>query len=211
MKNNKNISNIDATFNERISRKNPETMSLVSTISNRSSSQISKRTTLDIDDHLPDVVNAKNIMLSSHKSISSEMLMHDNRRKIDFDFSSRKKFGESIESIQERNDVGQQPLKSNILENMPYFGLKNELTTEDVSLIKEYLIEAFKDMHHPLGVLLSKISKCFYFSYGHWNNKKPAILTSHALDELESISIRIYNILRYLFPALPEDSIIVDK
>lgn len=108
------------------------------------------------------------------------------------------------------NDINdrQNICRERILEITPNFGIK-ELTMDDIYLIKQYLHEAFKDINHPLGVLITKISKCFYFSYGRWNNKKPAILTSHALDELESISIRIYDILRKLFPALPEDSIVI--
>lgn len=200
------------SLNDRTQLTNSDTISLKSDMSNRWV-QVSKHSTQEVDNRLPDIVCDKNI-LSCHKSISTDMLMDedDNRGRSDFHLESRKKlFDDSMESIQERLDSEKLLMKSSILENKPNFGLKDELTIEDVQMIKEYLSEAFKDIHHPLGVLLSKISKCFYFSYGHWNNKKPAILTTHALDELESISMRVYDILRMLFPALPEDSLIVEK
>lgn len=83
-------------------------------------------------------------------------------------------------------------------------------TKEDVVAIREYLREAFKDPNHPLGVLASKINHCFYSSYGCWKIKPTPILSSHAMLEWESITLRVYTIIRHMFPGLPQDKEVID-
>lgn len=91
------------------------------------------------------------------------------------------------------------------LDYIPCFGIE-QLEQQDLISIKDYLMEAFKDQHHPLGVLNSKISFCFYTSYGCWKVKPTSILSSQAMKEWEMISKRIYCFVRKLFPALPAES-----
>lgn len=88
---------------------------------------------------------------------------------------------------------------------IPCFGI-TQLEEQDLISIKDYLMEAFKDQHHPLGVLNSKISFCFYTSYGCWKVKPTSILSSQAMKEWEMISKRIYCFIRKLFPALPMET-----
>ncbi len=91
------------------------------------------------------------------------------------------------------------------LDYIPCFGI-TQLEQQDLISIKDYLSEAFKDQHHPLGVLNSKISFCFYTSYGCWKVKPTSILSSQAMKEWEMISKQIYSFIRKLFPALPLES-----
>ncbi|XP_055854905.1 alsin homolog [Episyrphus balteatus] len=93
---------------------------------------------------------------------------------------------------------------SNGLEFVPSFGVTS-LTDDDVTAIKEYLGQAFKDPHHPLHLLNQKIANCFCTSYGSWKVKPTPILAKQAMQEWESFSKRVYNFVRRLFPALPED------
>lgn len=87
---------------------------------------------------------------------------------------------------------------------VPCFGT-TKLEKDDLILIRDYLTKAFKSQNHPLGILNTKISYCFYTSYGCWKVKPLAILSTHAMQEWESISTRIYNIVRRMFPILPEN------
>lgn len=86
--------------------------------------------------------------------------------------------------------------------SVPHFGI-TKLDAKDLRMLREYLVHAFKNQYHPLGILNSRISYCFYTSYGCWKMKPISILSKHAMQEWESISQRIYDILRRLFPTLP--------
>lgn len=85
----------------------------------------------------------------------------------------------------------------------PCFGTK--LDKDDLRLVRDYLTKAFKNQYHPLGVLNAKISFCFYTSYGCWKVKPNEILSTQAMKEWESISKRIFSIVRHMFPALPSN------
>lgn len=91
----------------------------------------------------------------------------------------------------------------------PCFGAK--LDKDDIRLVRDYLTKAFKNQYHPLGVLNAKISFCFYTSYGCWKVKPNEILSTQAMKEWESISKRIYEYVRYMFPALPQNFINFDE
>lgn len=93
--------------------------------------------------------------------------------------------------------------KAQHLDFVPSFGMTKVDRKQDVVAIREYLRVAFKDPNHPLGVLASKISHCFYTSYGCWKIKPTPILSSHAMEEWESITRRVYAIVRHMFPGLP--------
>ncbi|XP_059608301.1 alsin homolog [Phlebotomus argentipes] len=93
--------------------------------------------------------------------------------------------------------------KNPTLEYIPNFGI-TKCDPDDLPAVTEYLKEAFKDLNHPLGVLNSKISHCFYSSYGCWKFKPTAILHRHAMQEWESICRRIHSVICRMFPALPD-------
>lgn len=93
---------------------------------------------------------------------------------------------------------------------MPYFGI-TKFDTNDFRLVRDYLTKAFKNQNHPLGVLNTKISYCFYTSYGCWKVKPISIISSYAMQEWESISKRIYDIVRVMFPKLPQEYCSLDE
>lgn len=97
------------------------------------------------------------------------------------------------------------------MEFVPNFGINPPLTEQDVASIKEYLSQAFQDPHHPLYVLNQRIADCFYISYGCWKVKPTPLLTKQAMREWESISKRVYAFVRKMFPALPEDFIVLES
>jgi len=94
---------------------------------------------------------------------------------------------------------------SSMLEQVPSFGMASTLTEHDVTCIRLYLEQAFKDRYHPLYALNERIVNCFHYSYGYWKVKPTPILAKQAMREWESISRRIYRFVRKMFPALPED------
>uniref|UniRef100_A0A1B0GA97 VPS9 domain-containing protein n=1 Tax=Glossina morsitans morsitans TaxID=37546 RepID=A0A1B0GA97_GLOMM len=93
---------------------------------------------------------------------------------------------------------------------IPQCGL-TELNLEDLNAIKEYLTNAFKYRHHPFYHLNQRITATFYRSYGCWKMKPTPFLAKNALLEWESISQRVYKIIRKLFPALPEDYCVLES
>ncbi|XP_017843934.2 LOW QUALITY PROTEIN: alsin homolog [Drosophila busckii] len=99
---------------------------------------------------------------------------------------------------------------SSMLDQMPSFGMASALTEQDVSSIRLYLEQAFKDPYHPLYALNERIANCFHYSYGYWKVKPTPILAKQAMREWESISKRIYRFVRKMFPALPEDFCFMD-
>lgn len=99
---------------------------------------------------------------------------------------------------------------SAMLEQVPSFGMASTLTEQDVSCIRLYLEQAFKDRYHPLYALNERIANCFHYSYGYWKVKPTSILAKQAMREWESISRRMYRFVRKMFPALPEDYCYLD-
>lgn len=67
--------------------------------------------------------------------------------------------------------------------------------------LQQYLPRAFECPYHPLGSLLSDLTVAYTTTYG--GLRAHPLLLSHAVDELHSISERLYEIVRLLFPALP--------
>lgn len=88
--------------------------------------------------------------------------------------------------------------------DMPCFGMA-KLDANDLRLIRDYLSKAFKSQYHPLGILNARISNCFYTSYGCWKVKPIAIVAAHAMRDWDSLSRRIYEFVRKMFPTLPQD------
>ncbi|XP_017773870.1 PREDICTED: alsin isoform X2 [Nicrophorus vespilloides] len=87
----------------------------------------------------------------------------------------------------------------NNLDTIPEFG-KDTFDEQSHSELKLYLTKAFECSYHPLGSLLSDITKAYTTAYG---TRAHPLLLQHAVTELHSITKRLYDIVKLLFPALP--------
>lgn len=145
-------------------------------------------------------------MLSQQETCSNKEVLYDNLKNgsnlLEI-FKFKKDASQSLLSqISHDYENRNKAVAGGSLDYIPCFGI-TQLEQQDLISIKDYLMDAFKDQHHPLGVLNSKISSCFYTSYGCWKVKPTSILSSQAMKEWEMISKRIYCFIRKLFPALP--------
>ncbi|XP_064292044.1 alsin isoform X1 [Plodia interpunctella] len=86
------------------------------------------------------------------------------------------------------------------LEVIPHFGQKN-LDLDSYMELKQYLQNACESTHHPLGQLVLGLTNAFNTTYG--GVRVHPLLLSHAVKELKSITTRLYQVVRLLFPALP--------
>lgn len=107
----------------------------------------------------------------------------------------RKKFLPNTSNMKERNSE-----TIDQLDKIPCFG-RDKLTNQTYNEIHKYLIKAFESPHHPLGALLTEIAAVYTATYG--GVRVHPLLLSHAVSELRSITTRIYEIVLFLFPALP--------
>ncbi|XP_057324785.1 alsin isoform X2 [Microplitis mediator] len=89
---------------------------------------------------------------------------------------------------------------NDLLNKIPQFG-QDKITLISYNEIHNYLTNAFESRHHPLGNLLIEISSVYTASYG--GVRVHPLLLSHAVAELRSITLRIYDIVILFFPALP--------
>lgn len=157
-----------------------------------------------------------------HKSISNEFMnIASNFMPNEWNNNDDKKFGNNHEqqpnpnqtanSINSINSNTDDLFSSSTNQNqLPYFGI-TKFDNNDFRLVRDYLTKAFKNQYHPLGILSSKISYCFYTSYGCWKVKPISILSTLAMQEWESIVKRIYDIVRMMFPKLPEEYCSLDE
>ncbi|CAH2066088.1 unnamed protein product, partial [Iphiclides podalirius] len=88
------------------------------------------------------------------------------------------------------------------LEVIPRFGQRS-LDCEDYAELRQYLNNACESNHHPLGQLVLGLTSAFNTTYG--GVRVHPLLLSHAVKELKSITTRLYQVVRLLFPALPPD------
>ncbi|KAI5639649.1 vacuolar sorting protein 9 (VPS9) domain-containing protein [Phthorimaea operculella] len=88
------------------------------------------------------------------------------------------------------------------LEVIPQFGQKN-LNLDDYTEMRLYLQNACESTHHPLGQLVLSLTNAFNTTYG--GVRVHPLLLSHAVKELKSITSRLYQVVRLLFPALPTE------
>ncbi|XP_072936402.1 alsin isoform X2 [Epargyreus clarus] len=86
------------------------------------------------------------------------------------------------------------------LEVIPQFGQK-DLNLTDFKELKQYLHNACESTHHPLGQLVLSLTNAFNTTYG--GVRVHPLLLSHAVRELKSVTSRLYQLVRLLFPALP--------
>lgn len=164
-------------------------------------------------DHIKEKTNSlkKEKMMNQQETCSNKEVLYDNLRNesnLLEVFKFKKDASQNLlhQIAQDFTTETEKRRKSGgSLDYIPCFGI-TQLEQQDLVSIRDYLTEAFKDQHHPLGVLNSKISFCFYTSYGCWKVKPTSILSSQAMKEWEMISKRIYGFIRKLFPALPTES-----
>ncbi|XP_047042192.1 alsin isoform X1 [Helicoverpa zea] len=94
------------------------------------------------------------------------------------------------------------------LEVIPHFGQKT-LNLENYTEVQQYLYnlvpypQACESTHHPLGQLVLGLTNAFNTTYG--GVRVHPLLLSHAVKELKSITARLYQVVRLLFPALPPE------
>ncbi|XP_045511220.1 alsin [Colias croceus] len=88
------------------------------------------------------------------------------------------------------------------LEVIPHFGQKS-LSLNDYTELKQYLYNACETNHHPLGQLVLSLTNAFNTTYG--GVRVHPLLLSHAVKELKSITTRLYQVVRLLFPVLPPE------
>lgn len=62
-------------------------------------------------------------------------------------------------------------------------------------------MQAFESQHHPLGRLLAEVTAAYTATYG--GVRVHPLLLDHAVAELHSVTARLYEVVRILFPALP--------
>ncbi|KAF4525526.1 hypothetical protein B566_EDAN014912 [Ephemera danica] len=89
---------------------------------------------------------------------------------------------------------------SSNLDTIPQYG-RVTLDAETYHLIKIYLTKAFEERAHPLGLLMHQLSGAYTTTYG--GVRVHPVLLAPAVAELISLSTRLYQMVRLLFPALP--------
>ncbi|XP_066901299.1 alsin [Halyomorpha halys] len=88
---------------------------------------------------------------------------------------------------------------SELLQTTPQFG-RNSLDLQSYHQIIDYLSQAFESTHHPLGRALSELVEAYTTTY---SGVVHPLLLPQAVAELHSITLRLYQLVRLLFPALP--------
>ncbi|XP_034950994.1 alsin isoform X2 [Chelonus insularis] len=91
---------------------------------------------------------------------------------------------------------------NDLLNKILQFG-QTQLSYSSFKEIHEYLINAFESQYHPLGNLLTQVSTVYTATYG--GVRVHPLLLSHAVEEFRSITMRIYEIVSFFFPALPDN------
>ncbi|KAL1434229.1 hypothetical protein MTO96_011869 [Rhipicephalus appendiculatus] len=103
------------------------------------------------------------------------------------------------------SDKGKPCCEENLdyLERIPQTSKKHgSLTLERYVEIKDYLTSAFDCVHHPLGYLLDGLVGVFRLTYCGIG-VHPRLLV-HAVEEVRSFCQRLYELVRILFPDLPQ-------
>ncbi|XP_066262072.1 alsin [Euwallacea similis] len=99
-----------------------------------------------------------------------------------------------------KGDDGSFQNSLNNLDVIPPFG-RDSINVESYREIKSYLHRAFESTFHPLGSLLNNLCEAYISSY---SGKVHPILVNHAISEIIDITERVFDIVGYLFPALPD-------
>ncbi|BES88813.1 Vacuolar sorting protein 9 (VPS9) domain [Nesidiocoris tenuis] len=87
-----------------------------------------------------------------------------------------------------------------LLQTIPTYG-RGDLDLRSYKQVVAYLQQAFDSVHHPLGRSFSELVEAYTTTYG--GVLVHPLLLPQAVAELRSLTTRLYNIVRVLFPALP--------
>ncbi|XP_059059278.1 alsin isoform X2 [Achroia grisella] len=106
-----------------------------------------------------------------------------------------------VKTPKKSKDIDRQKLVDS-LEVIPRFG-QSTLSLDSYTELRQYLQNACESLHHPLGRLVLGLTNAFNTTYG--GVRVHPLLLSHAVKELKSITSRLYQVVRLLFPALPPE------
>ena len=102
----------------------------------------------------------------------------------------------------EARELGQEEELGDSLETIPRAAqVPGQLSLQELQEVEQYLGEATSCSLHPLHRLLHTLVECYNVSYG--GVRSHPTLLPHALQELSSITSRLYQAVRCLFPGLP--------
>jgi len=102
-------------------------------------------------------------------------------------------------TARERGEVQTQDL--DFIETIPDLKEKKDVDWADYHAILRYLTAAAACAVHPFSRILKQLVQAFNMSFG--GVRSHPTLLPHAKEELESISVQLYILVRKLFPALP--------
>ncbi|XP_041927607.1 alsin-like isoform X2 [Alosa sapidissima] len=87
--------------------------------------------------------------------------------------------------------------------------LNGQFTAETYNNVRRYLIKACDTPLHPLGWLLETLVTVYRMTYvGVGSNRR---LLQQAVLEIQSYIVRIYQLVRFLFPSLPDDGTFIPE
>lgn len=164
------------------------------------------------------------LLEASYESDSTMQHLENNQEQLMYDSNLRTEAPPLLtEMFHDKRDIAEKILHEQVLHrniNTSGSTVRNNSSSQSVFVpsfgqstfgkieldnLKAYLVESFRSDVHPFGVLNTRISFCFYTSYGCWKVKPNPILSAQAMREWEAISRKIYTWVRRMFPALPID------
>ncbi|XP_037801810.1 alsin-like [Penaeus monodon] len=89
------------------------------------------------------------------------------------------------------------------LDHIPDYLQEDNLTFAVYDQVRKYLGQAFVSRVHPMGQLLQALADAFRASYGGVA-AHPRLL-SYAVQEIHSLTQRVYQLVKALFPILPAE------
>jgi hypothetical protein len=72
-------------------------------------------------------------------------------------------------------------------------------------------LQSFSNEDHPLGYLANFLINSFSTAYINWKAKPIPMIADIAVKEFESVIERTFQILKVLFPAMPDSPTFVDE
>ncbi|XP_034550228.1 alsin-like isoform X2 [Notolabrus celidotus] len=93
------------------------------------------------------------------------------------------------------------------LEFIPHY--EEQVTTANYDNIRRYLMKACETPHHPLGWLVETLVTVYRMTYvGVGSNRR---LLRQAVNEIHAFLTHFFNIVRFLFPGLPDDGCVIPE
>ncbi|XP_063613523.1 alsin-like, partial [Penaeus indicus] len=116
------------------------------------------------------------------------------------------KLHEEQQILQKREEGGGGGCQGDLLDGLdhiPDYLQEDNLTFAVYDQVRKYLGQAFLSRVHPLGQLLQALADAFRASYGGVA-AHPRLL-SYAVQEIHSLTQRVYQLVKALFPILPAE------